>query len=114
MAVDVPTLVREHLSFQVHQVRASDADDDLEWGSERWDTAEQLSLRIGPARLGFLDKRPSPDPDLPGHLVDDIAYHHGGMSRAASGQLDPGAVAGFVEARDRLVAPELIRAARDA
>jgi glycosyltransferase involved in cell wall biosynthesis len=112
MAVDIPAFVREHLSFQLHQVRPSTEGDDLAWGSERWDTAEQLSLRVGLARLGFLDARPSPDPDLPGMMVDDIVYHHGGMSRAANGQLDPGAVAGFVDARDRLVAPELIERAR--
>jgi glycosyltransferase involved in cell wall biosynthesis len=112
MAVDVPVFVREKLSFQVHQIRPTTEADDLKWGSERWDTAEQLSVRVGMARLGFLDARPSPDPELPGMMVDDIVYHHGGMSRVANGQLDPGAIAGFEDARDRLVAPDLIERAR--
>jgi len=101
MAVDVAAFVRERLSFQLH--RTDHPGEEELWGVNRWDTAELLSSRVGPERLGFLEPRPRRDLGLPGMTVGGVVYHHGGMSRDASGrQLTPAAIEGFERAVEAL------------
>ena len=92
LAVDVAEFVRRNLSFQVHRRPAFEGDTDR-WGVNAWDTAELLTPRLPADRVVFVDTTPNPAKDLPGMTAGGVVYHHGGVSRTASGKVDADALA---------------------
>lgn len=92
LAVDVAEFVRQRWSFQVHR-RPAFAGDTDRWGVNAWDTAELLTPRVSADRVVFVDTTPNPASGLPGMTAGGVVYHHGGVSRTASGKVDADALA---------------------
>jgi hypothetical protein len=93
-AVDVRAFVLRGLSFQVHflpGVTGADA----RWGVDAWDTGELMSLAVPTSEIVFVEGRSLGTDALPGGLVGDLVYHHGGMTRVAGGRLSDEAIAGW-------------------
>lgn len=97
LAVDVATILRRKLSFQVH-VEPGLAPSDVQWGENAWDTAELLSSRLSPDELVLIDRSENGADGLPGMTAGGVVYHHGGMSRSSSGELTSDAIEGWREA----------------
>jgi hypothetical protein len=94
LAIDTKTFVADRLSFQVHRVPGI-APAATEWGVNAWDTGELLTPRVDPSRVVFVDPEPDRPAGLPGMLVSDVVYHHGGVSRAAGIGVTADALAGW-------------------
>jgi glycosyltransferase involved in cell wall biosynthesis len=84
LAVDVRTFVEQRLSFQVHRSPFVDEGDTV-WGTNAWDTAELMTPRVPAHRVAFVERTPNPAEGLPGMTAGGVVYHHGGVSRSASG-----------------------------
>jgi glycosyltransferase involved in cell wall biosynthesis len=95
-AMDAREFLRRRVSFQVHRSAArADGEEDA-WGTNAWDTGELLSREFTPERIRFVDPLPkAPDDPLPGMIVGDVVYHHGGVSRNSGGGATPEAFAGW-------------------
>ena len=93
-AVDTATFVRRRLSFQTF-VPPGVTSDSAVWGENAWDTAELLTTRLAPDEVAFVEATPNLVPGLPGMSVGDVVYHHGGVSRATTGEVDAQSLAGW-------------------
>ena len=100
-AVDTATFLRRRLSFQTFVPPGVDSAS-ARWGENAWDTAELLTRRLRPDEVVFVDRTPNLVPGLPGMTTGGVVYHHGGVSRGASGQVDPEALKGWTDACARL------------
>jgi hypothetical protein len=96
-AVNTQEFFRRRLSFQVHRV-PDIADDDVRWGDNAWDTAELMTARLGSDNVILIDKTENPTPGLPGMTTGGVVYHHGGVSRTASGDVTTDALASWRDA----------------
>ena len=102
-AVDTDTFVRRRLSFQTFVppgVNSASA----RWGENAWDTAELLTGRLSSGEVFFVDRTPNLVPGLPGMTTGGVVYHHGGVSRGASGRVNPESLQGWQDACARLSA----------
>jgi len=95
LAVDTAAFVRQKLSFQVHRDPDRDEDATDQWGINAWDTGELMTMRVPADQVRFLERTPNRVPGLPGMTVGDVVYHHGGVSRDATGILSPESFAGW-------------------
>ena len=100
-AVDTAAFVRRRLSFQTF-VPPGVTSDSAVWGENAWDTAELLTTRLAPDEVAFVKATPNLVPGLPGMSVGDVVYHHGGVSRATTGEVDAQSLAGWKSACTRL------------
>ena len=100
-AVDTATFVRRRLSFQTFVPPGVESASAI-WGETAWDTAELLTGRLGPDEVCFVDRTPNLVTGLPGMTTGGVVYHHGGVSRGTSGQVEPQALAGWKDACARL------------
>jgi hypothetical protein len=94
LAVHTATFCRRRLSFQVHRTPGV-PDDQVVWGENAWDTAELMTPRLDPTEVVLIDRTDNPAPDLPGMTAGGVVYHHGGVSRASDGGVDPEALAAW-------------------
>ncbi len=92
-AVDTRAFARRRLSFQVH--REPSADRGEVWGQNAWDTGELLTRALAPNEVVFVDPTENRAPGLPGMTTGNVVYHHGGMTRSASGGVSDSALAGW-------------------
>ena len=100
-AVDTAEFVRRRLSFQVF-VPPDVTPTAESWGVEAWDTAELMTRRLRDDEVVFVDRTENLVPGLPGMTTGGIVYHHGGVSRGASGNVTPEALQGWRDASARL------------
>lgn len=108
LAVDTREFVRRNLSFQVHVDAQVDPDARV-WGSNAWDTGELMTRRLAPDEVTLVPPTPNRAPGLPGMTVADAVYHHGGVSRGASGAVSADALAGWHEALRALAVARPLR-----
>jgi hypothetical protein len=101
LAVDTRAFAERRLSFQVHR-EPGVSEADVRWGVNAWDTGELMTGQLDPSEIVYVERGANPAPDLPGMTVADVVYHHGGVSRTASGQIDVDAIAGWRAACDAL------------
>jgi hypothetical protein len=94
LAVDTATFVRRKLSFQVHRIPGVKPED-IEWGENAWDTAELMTPRLAPDEVLFVERTENAAPGLPGMTAGGVVYHHGGVSRAADGEVTQEALEGW-------------------
>ena len=100
-AVDTAEFVRRRLSFQT--LVPPDVDPTAEsWGVEAWDTAELMTRRLRDDEVVFVDRTENLVTGLPGMTTGGVVYHHGGVSRGASGRVKPEALQGWRDACARL------------
>ena len=111
-AVDTEVFLRRNYSFQTF-VPPGVTSESARWGENCWDTAELLTPRIDPARVVFVDPTPNAVPGLPGMTTGGVVYHHGGVSRGATGTSDPLAVQEWRGAWARLHAAVADETSRD-
>lgn len=102
MAVDVPRFITDGLTFQVFKMPEVDTAGEV-WGENAFDTAEWMSRMVAPDELHFLETTPNPVAGLPGMTSGGVVYHHGGVTRAASGGMDPTSYAQWRDALDQLL-----------
>jgi len=100
-AVNTAEFIRRRLSFQAF-VRPGVVSSTARWGENAWDTAELMTRRLFPNEVFFVDRTENLVPGLPGMTTGNVVYHHGGVSRTASGAVDNSALAGWREAYSRL------------
>lgn len=101
-AVDTAEFVRRRLSFQTFVPPGVDSAAAV-WGENAWDTAELMTGRLAPDEVQFVERTPNLLPGLPGMTAGDVVYHHGGVSRASTGEVDPAALAAWREATTALL-----------
>jgi len=106
-AVDTAAFIRRRLSYQAF-VPPGVVGATARWGENAWDTAELMTRRLSRQEVFFVDPTPNLVPGLPGMTTGGVVYHHGGVSRTASGAIDAAALASWRDACAR------IRAAVDA
>jgi hypothetical protein len=102
-AVDTRTFVQRRLSFQAYVSPGVDSEA-AQWGVDAWDTGELLTQRLAPEEVTFVEPSPNPVADLPGMTAGGVVYHHGGVSRAASGGVSGEALVGWRDACTRIAA----------
>lgn len=102
-AVNTAEFVQRRLSFQTFVTPGVSSSAAI-WGEDAWDTGELMTRRLTTDEVHFIDQTPNPVPDLPGMTVGGVVYHHGGVSRATSGEVAPEALAIWGEAVVQLVA----------
>jgi hypothetical protein len=102
-AVDTRAFVQRRLSFQAYVSPGVDSEA-ARWGVDAWDTGELLTQRLAPEEVTFVEPSPNPVPDLPGMTAGGVVYHHGGVSRAASGGVSGEALVGWRDACTRIAA----------
>ncbi|KGN41399.1 glycosyltransferase family 2 protein [Knoellia aerolata] len=100
-AVDTATFLRRRLSFQTY-VPLDVTPETVVWGENAWDTAELMTGRLDPSEVGFVERTANLVDGLPGMSTGDVVYHHGGVSRAANGTVDPAALVAWRVAIRRL------------
>jgi glycosyltransferase involved in cell wall biosynthesis len=100
-AVDTATFLHRRLSFQTH-ISPGVTPATVVWGENAWDTAELMTGRLAPDEVSFIERTANLVDDLPGMSTGDVVYHHGGVSRATNGTVDPKALAVWREAIRRL------------
>lgn len=101
-AVDTAEFARRRLSFQTFVPPGVESTTAV-WGENAWDTAELMTGRLAPDEVHFVERTPNIVPDLPGMTAGDVVYHHGGVSRATTGEVDPAALAAWREATTTLL-----------
>lgn len=109
LAIRTAEFRRRGLSFQPH-VLPGVPKGAVSWGQTGFDTGELLSRRLDESEKAFIPAGPCPVPGLPGILVGDAVYHHGGISRAAGGGLEPESLTSWHRAVASLAGPEPLRA----
>lgn len=102
MAVDMHRFITDGLTFQVFKMPGLDREDEV-WGETAFDTAEWMSRMVHPDELHFLETTPNPVEGLPGMTSGGVVYHHGGVTRAAGGGMDPNSYAQWRHALDQLL-----------
>lgn len=100
-AVDTAEFIRRRLSYQAFVPPAA-VGAAPRWGAEAWDTAELMTRRLPAERVVLIDRTENAVPGLPGMTTGGVVYHHGGVSRSASGAVDDGALAGWRDACARV------------
>ena len=58
---------------------------------------------VHPDELHFLETTPNPVEGLPGMTSGGVVYHHGGVTRAAGGGMDPNSYAQWRHTLDQLL-----------
>ena len=102
MALDLHRFITDGLSFQVYKMPEAEEGNEA-WGENAFDTAEWMSRMVSPAELHFLETTPNPVDGLPGMTSGGVVYHHGGVTRANTGGLDPTSYQQWRDALDRLL-----------
>ncbi len=102
MAVDLPRFIVDGLTFQVFKMPEVDTSNEV-WGENAFDTAEWMSRMVHPDELHFLETTPNPVEGLPGMTSGGVVYHHGGVTRAAGGGMDPTSYQQWRNALDQLL-----------
>lgn len=100
-AVNTAQFVRRRLSYQAFVPPGVDSET-ARWGEDAWDTAELMTRRLSAEEVFFVDPTENLVSGLPGMTTGGVVYHHGGVSRSASGAIDDAALAGWREACARL------------
>lgn len=100
-AVDTAEFIRRRLSYQAFVPPGVDGAT-ARWGENAWDTAELMTRRLSAEEVFFVDPTENLVPGLPGMTTGGVVYHHGGVSRTASGIIDDDALAGWRDACRRL------------
>ena len=101
LAVDTETFIRRRLSFQVHW-QPGVTDSNAVWGFNAFDTAELMAPRLAPREVLLIEATPNGAADLPGMTAAGVVYHHGGVSRAADGSVEPDAFQSWRQACEAL------------
>lgn len=109
LAIDTATFVRRGLSFQIYKTRRAEGEPE-EWGRNAWDTAELLIGHFEPAEVRFVEGRPNPVPGLRGGSVEDVVYHHGGVTLKNQGGVPDGVLTEWRDACRALGVAEIIAA----
>jgi hypothetical protein len=94
LALDVRAFVTRRLSFQVHRLPQTVSGMER-WGVDAWDTAELMATQLLSHEIVFVEKTDNPVEGLPGMTAGGVVYHHGGVSRAGSGEVTADALAGW-------------------
>lgn len=100
-AVDTAVFLRRRLSFQIFVPPGVDPDTAV-WGEEVWDTAELMTARLQPDDVVFVEGSENLVPGLPGGTTAGVVYHHGGVTREASGRVSDAALTEWRDACARL------------
>ena len=100
-AVNTAEFVRRRLSFQAF-IPPGVTSETARWGQNAWDTAELMTRRLRADEVFFVDPTENLVSGLPGMTTGGVVYHHGGVSRTASGIIDDAALAAWRDAGERL------------
>lgn len=101
LAIDVHAFVKRRLSFQVHRLADVPVGGE-HWGVNAWDTGELLTAKLHPSEVVYVERTPNRAAGLPGMTAGDAVYHHGGVSRSATGGVSEEALAEWRAALDAL------------
>jgi hypothetical protein len=96
-AVNTAAFIQRRLSFQTFLLPGVTSQTAV-WGENAWDTAELLTARLTADEVAFVESTPNLVPGLPGMSVGGVVYHHGGVSRATTGEVDPASFARWTSA----------------
>lgn len=100
-AVNTAEFVRRRLSYQAF-IPPGVTSETARWGQNAWDTAELMTGRLRAEDVFFVDPTENLVSGLPGMTTGGVVYHHGGVSRTASGIIDDAALAEWRDAGERL------------
>ncbi len=100
-AVNTAEFVRRRLSYQAF-IPPGVTSETARWGQNAWDTAELMTRRLRADEVFFVDPTENLVSGLPGMTTGGVVYHHGGVSRTASGIIDDAALAAWRDAGERL------------